>query len=361
MVPLDWSASAPLPGPLLAADPDCLRCRGGGLVPHKDRGGYIFVEGVAPFKPELAAAGEPCPICRPLVGKEELVSAEKARHSALLDEHRQWEERTGWKLVLVQTRHAAAHTLLKASEAMKVGQSLDTLAQQLQKLGGLALVPTRPETFGLVLLWEKETWTKFRAVMQTLFEPQELGDEWGLARDYNSYDHFAVPHMYESPQTIRQRPPSYGAVYLLARRQLLTLARGRKAPSFQPPNWLVEGFACYGQQMTMGDVRWFSVYDPSRAPPIGNWQQQVRRLAVEGKLALWKGLLDRHLRDFTPADYSQSLGMVAFLLHEDAGRFIDLCGQLPAAANGQEALEAAYKKPLADLEAAAQLWLARWR
>jgi hypothetical protein len=70
-------------------------------------------------------------------------------------------------------------------------------------------------------------------------------------------------------------------------------------------------------------------------------------------------MLTRELRDFVKADYPQSLGMVAFLLESEPARFMTLLELLRRRQPCQAALEEAYGRPLAELEAASVKWLLR--
>ena len=95
-----------------AGDKDCPKCRGIGLVPLEKRTPYVWVEGQPAPKPDLAVRGAPCPECSPKVEPATLVEFEQERLKAIGDSNKLWEERTGWKLLHIETRHATLHTLV---------------------------------------------------------------------------------------------------------------------------------------------------------------------------------------------------------------------------------------------------------
>jgi hypothetical protein len=187
--------------------------------------------------------------------------------------------------------------------------------------------------------------------MEGLYTPEQLGEAWGPAREYNSYDHFVTPHLYETPQSVRTRPPSCGAVFMAARRQI-NLATARQAPL-----WLAEGFAAYGDMIVHKVNRWFSVYDPQQAPPAGEWMLDARRLAGEAKLRSWKDLFKRELRDWQPNDYVQMLAVTAFLVEGEPEKFIDFARRLSRGEHEVSALEDTYSAEIEQLERRCDRWL----
>jgi len=222
--------------------------------------------------------------------------------------------------------------------------ALETLTLHLKRItGSLLLTSTRAGTLELVLLWEKSAWDQFRKVMEELYKPQQLGEAWGSAREYNAYDHFLTPHMYETPQSVRTRPPSCGATFIVARRQL-NAATDRRAPF-----WLAEGFAAYGDYTVHKVNRWYTVYDVKQVP-VGDWMTEARKLAGETKLRAWKEMMKRELRDWEPEDHIQTMAMVAFLLETEPAKFLDVVRRLKSGDDEVAALEDAYRAKRDDLE-----------
>lgn len=331
------------------SDADCPRCGGLGVIPQAGARPLVWISGQPPPRPEAFLDEQDCPACtggRPL-------SLEQARQQIQTIQQRNqlWSERTGWKVVSVATRHAAVHGQLTPSQARSVGQALETLTLHLKAVTGtLVLTPTRPATFEMFFLWERSGWDRFRSVLEKLYTHEQLGPEWAPARDYNAYDHVDIPHWYETPQSVRGRPPSCGAVFLTARR-LLVLATANRAPF-----WLREGFAAYGDYHCHGSNRWYSVYDVRRLP-AGDWMAEARRAAAEDRLRPWDEMFHRELRDWEWLDHVQTLAMTSFLLETQPARFLELVRRLRAGEALESALTAAYRRSTSELTVHCSRWL----
>ena len=195
------------------ADPDCPRCGGAGRVPLVDAKPFVWVTGT-PRPTGHAAIGEQfCPVCQSDEDAAALAVEAKAQLESALEKNKQWEDRMQGKLTCVVTRHATVHTQLTPAQARQVGLALESLTLHLKRLtGSMLLAATRPDTLELMLLWEQPAWDEFRKVMEGLYTLEQLGESWPSARLYNAYDHVSTPHMYETPQSVRSRPPSCGAV-----------------------------------------------------------------------------------------------------------------------------------------------------
>jgi hypothetical protein len=335
---------------------DCLRCNGVGLVPLADAKPFVWVEGTAAPKPETVVGEQHCPQCHPGGDPAELVAAAKERIDRALASHDQWKEQVGGKLLLVLTRHAALSTQFTPAQAKAAGQAVENLTLHLKRTAkSLALTPTRLGEYELFLLWEKPAWEKFRKVMEERYTLQQLGEGWSLARDYQSYDHVGTPHLYETPQTVRQRPITHGPVFLAGRRQI------NLAANWHAPEWLAEGFAEYGDYSVHKANRWFTVYHTSQPPPVGDWLAEARRLAAQSEFRPWEKFIRRELRDWQANDYTQALGMATFLLESEPGKFIAFLKLLASGDDAITVLEQAYRQKMEDLEQRCTKWLAARR
>jgi len=337
-----------------AADPDCHRCRGLGLVPLTNPKPYVFVEGQGAFKPDEAAVGQPCPLCQVAGDTKALAVEAERQHAAVLAEHALWEERLDEKLLLVQTRHVAIHTELKPADAKRMGEAVEEMAFRLQRAAGsLAITPTRPAGYPQMLLWGEDSWKKFREVMERHYTPEQLGDDWQNAGKGILYDHAAVAHCYLTPKTAREVPPEYFAVKLAAARQIWV------ASGLHAPPWLIEGFAGYAQHLVLRAARVFTIYAQGRGPGRPVTLKDAAQAAAAKQFRPWDKMLTRPLRDIEPADYAQSLAMVAFLMDDQPAKFVRFVALLQLGAACPAALEEAYGKSISDLEAASARWLAR--
>jgi hypothetical protein len=187
--------------------------------------------------------------------------------------------------------------------------------------------------------------------MESMYSQNQLGPNWISAHEMNAFDHVDVPHTYETPQSIKTRPPSCGAVFITARRQL-QIAADRRAPF-----WLAEGFAAYGDNVVHKLNRWFTVYQP-RQMPVGDWMIEARKLVGEKKQRPWKAMFKRELIDWETPDHIQTMSMAAFLFESEPAKFLAYLKRLRRDEEPLEALEGAYNASLDDLEARWARWAA---
>jgi hypothetical protein len=340
------TAQAEASGP----DPRCPRCSGVGRVPIAGAKPFVWLKGTPLPKPETIVDEQYCPTCQKAKAGD-LAADLRGQIDAALEKNKQWEERTGWKLGCIITRHAAVHTQLTTAQARTVGQALETLTMHLKQLtDSLLLVPTRPDTLELMMLWEKKAWDQFRKVMEDLYPREKLGPSWASAQLWNAYDHSVTPHTYETPQSIKIRPPSCGAVFIAGRRQL------NVATDWHAPFWLAEGFSGYCDNVVHKTNRWYSVYDVKQIP-VGDWLADARKLAADSKLRPWKEMMARELRDWETSDHVQTTGAVAFLIESEPAKFLRLVARLRGGEEAIAALEAAYGVVLDELEQRFSRWL----
>lgn len=330
---------------------DCPLCGGLGRVPLRDARAFAWVEPTAKPQWDALVGEQLCSQCQSSTNPNVLAEEARQQFEAALESHRRWEERTGWRLTCAITRHATLHSQLSVPQTRMAALALETLTLHLTRAtSSLGLATTRPDTFELMLLLEKSSWDAFRKVMEGLFTPEQLGESWAPARELSAYDHFSVPHLYETHQTIRARPPSCGATFIVARRQL------QRAADWKAPFWLAEGFSAYGDYLVHRQNRWYTTYAGEVVPP-GDWIASSRKLVADSRQRDWAEFLGRELRDWEPGDHVQSMSMAAFLLESEPAKFLDYLRRLGAGELQAEALESALKCGLAELEDRWVRWL----
>jgi hypothetical protein len=329
----------------------CPRCHGLGRLPLKDARPWVWLEPAATPKWDSIIDEQPCPACQTNSEKTTFASELQGQFETAQENHRRWETRTDWKLTLAVTRHATLHSQLTTAQTRNAAAALETLTLHLKRVtGSLALAATRPDTLELMLLLERPSWDKFRVCMESLYTREQLGESWAPARDLNAYDHFAIPHFYETRETIRARPPSCAVTFIVARRQLHQAAGGNA------PFWLTEGFAAYGDYVVHKVNRWYTTYAGKSVAP-GDWMKNARKRAADTQHRDWPDMLRRELRDWTDRDHYQTMSMAAFLLESEPAKFIDYLHRLATAQDSTPALETAYSATLADLESRWLRWL----
>jgi hypothetical protein len=351
-------------------DPGCAKCRGTGLVPLTKPKPFVYVEGGGPFRPADAVHAQPCPTCFPmpegakaeqapkgkafLAEKSPLAEEAAEQYEAMAIKHKEWEEKTKWKLVLVQTRHVSIHTQHQPIQARSIGMAVEAFTIHLQKkIGSLELTPTRPGTYQQMLLLGEPAWLKFRTVLESIYTQEQLGQPWQPARQFTAYDFPDIPHSYLQPERIRELPPEYQAVKFAATRQMML------ASNWKAPEWLWEGLGAYGQQAALGDVRISTVYSSDKGPKAVYSFRDAKQQAAARKLRPWPDMIGRELRDFEAGDYFQSMGMVAFLLDSEPVKFLEFLRLIKAEKECQSALEEAYGKDMNAISQASAKWLVR--
>jgi hypothetical protein len=190
--------------------------------------------------------------------------------------------------------------------------------------------------------------------MESMYSLQQLGPNWMSVRECNAYDHVEAPHMYETPQSIKTRPPSCGAVFMTARRQL------QLAADWRAPFWVTEGFSAYGDNVVHKRNRWFTVYSP-RQIPVGDWMVEARKLVGEKKQQSWKAIFKRELIDWEAPDHVQTMSMAAFLFESEPAKFLSYLKRLRNGEEPVEAMEGAYNASLSDIEERWARWVASKR
>src|SRR5438094_5164817 len=115
-------------------DPMCPRCGGVGRVPLGEAKPFVWLKGTPLPKFEAAVGEQFCPICQSAGKANALVAEAKGWVEAAIEKNKEWDERTGWKLGCVVTRHAVVHTQLTTVQNRVVGAALETLTLHLKQI-----------------------------------------------------------------------------------------------------------------------------------------------------------------------------------------------------------------------------------
>lgn len=339
-------------GQLIPGGKFCAACDGLGYVPLAKRTPYVWVEGQKLPKGAAAVPHQPCVVCEAGSPLAELALAEDKRLETATGPHLAWERDTGFSLTRVETRHAVIHCQLPAGESLKIGQAFERLHAELQKmLGSMRLSVTRPATYEIMALLEKPSYDHFRQIMEKRFTREQLGDNWALSRDAAAWDHSLLPFFYETRRTMLQRPHAHGVCFMGGRRQI------QVASGYQAPIWLYEGFAELCEFLALRANLWRSVYNQNPGPRDGDWPIQLRQAAIGKNLRPWPEQFKRELRDWDAVDYLQTFGMTAYLFSQAPKKFLAYIRLLRERRPPEEALVAAYEKPVEELDAACLKWI----
>ena len=332
---------------------NCDECGGLGVLPLKNRKPYYHIEGQAPPKAADAVPHRFCPKCQPDKKDQELVDEQTERFKTALDGHKQWEKEFGAPLTRIETRHITVHTQMPMPECIAIGQGFEAYAAHVQNLTGtMELTRTRPESYDMMCFLGQDNYEKFRTVLEKLWTIEERGPSWSQGRGIPAFDHHKLPFFYESLQTIKLRPPAHGVCFMGGRRQLYVQT------NFRASRWLAEGYAEYSEFVAMKKNLWRTVYNMNPGPESGDWVSQVRQLAAARQLRPWEEQMKRDLTDWDARDYLQTFGMVSFLVQTEPKKFLTFTRNIRTGAEETPALEGAYGKKLAQLEADGNKWIA---
>ena len=348
-------ASIATSNPLLGQEDllnNCEECAGIGFLPLKNRKPYYHIEGMPPPKAADAVPHRYCPKCQPDKKDQELVDEQTERFKTALDAHKKWEKETGFQLTRIETRHINLHAQVPALECKEIAQAFENYAAHVQNLTGtMELTRTRPENYEMMCFLNEPPYQHFRTVMEKVYTREQLGESWSVSRGSMAFDHFLLPFFYENQATLRMRPPAHGVAFMGGRRQM------SQQTKYRAPQWLSEGYAEYSEFISLKKNLWHTVYNQNPGPEPGDWVSQVRQLANAGQLRTWETQMKRELKDWDVRDYLQTFGMVTFLIQTEPKKFLSFTRRLRSGTDETEALEAAYEKKIAKLEAECTKWL----
>jgi hypothetical protein len=339
---------------LFSQDPDrnCEECGGLGFLPLKNRKPYFHVEGQAAPKPADAVPHRFCPKCQPDRKDQELVDEQTDRLKNAAAGNKQWEKEAGYPLTRVESRHVTVHAQVPLPECIQIGQGFENYAAYVQNLTGtMELTRTSPANYEMICLLGQEKYEHFRTVLEKLWSVEERGPAWSQSRGIAAFDHEKLPFFYETLPTLKQRPPVHGVCFMGGRRQL------NIATNFRASRWLAEGYAEFSEFVSLKRNLWRTIYNMNPGPEPGDWVSQVRQLAMNKQLRPWEEQIKRDLSEWDARDYLQTFGMVAFLLQTEPKKFLSFTRKLRAGTEEQQALEEAYEKSLAKLDADCTKWL----
>ncbi|MCZ7645558.1 MAG: hypothetical protein M5U26_09780 [Planctomycetota bacterium] len=257
--------------------------------------------------------------------------------------HESWEKMTSLELVRVDTHHVTVHARLTEALARGVGQKLEDLTGLLQRdTRSVALTQTRPDTHELVILWDDIDYNK----LIDAFEKQQPGEHWKLAR-------MATGGMsrYTGYFNARQGlPPGPEHMALFQFGKLLIL----EATDGKAPAWLNEGFAALGENMVTHQNLCYSFrYEPNAVKFGENWNQDIRKFAMESKLKTWDLIFPLDLVGMSSLDYLTCYSMVSYLYKASPAMFLKLVDNIRNGMDSKTAVEKAYGRPLKDIQ---QMW-----
>jgi hypothetical protein len=303
------------------------------------------MEGDRPPDPAAAAPWRACPKCRLNADPKILVDAEAARLANVGARNAYWEQQLGLRLQWGETRHVTIHAELTPAATRNVLVQLDRLAARLQAdKKCTVLTPARPDTHEIVILWDAPSYDKMINVMAQ----QNPGQDWELARKAMGVRMRTLSFF--SAKRGTPTPPEHMALFQFA--QMLM----DEATETRAPGWLREGFAAYCENLILQKNLCYSfAYEANQVKFGPNWNAEIRKHAQQGKLKTWAQVFQLDLIGMKALDYLTCYSVVLFL-NQDHDRFVKFVQNVRDVMDINPAMEQAYGKKPAELEA---LW-ARW-
>lgn len=330
------------------ATADCDQCRTLGVVPLTKPQPYVWLEGTPVPQGKQAVREQFCPRCKPDADNAVLAAAEDARLKTAIDAHLQWEKKTNWPLVRVETRHIAIHSQLPPQDTARVGLAIETMTQHIQQLtGSVELTPTTPANCDMIITWQKPNYLQLVDVFKNdpVYGPARP-DGWSLVRDVSGTWVKEVIFYMARPEG---PPPEHQAVSLLSSYQI------RSATSYRDPSWLNVGYSAYCENATLHANRCNTLeYALNNLQIDPDWSLSVRRLAAAGGLKTWADMFPKLLRDYQAEDHLTAYAMVAFLIEYQPRKFLDFVKEIKGGLGAEEALEKAYGEKVPQLQ---QRWV----
>jgi len=229
--------------------------------------------------------------------------------------------------------------------------ALEMMTQHLQALTkSMELTLTRPDDYEMIIIWEKQNYARFLALMEPEWMPK-VGNNWSILKQVSGSTIGNVSFFRQlqagSP------PPAHGAVNAAGRQQIVRATGGRA------PVWLREGFASYCENAVLKKNLVHSIdYEIAKLQLNPDWSIEMRRLAAFNKLQSWKNMFILELRDYQAPEYVTSFSMVAYLILSEPVKFLDLARAIGQGKESEAALTEVYGKSVDRLQAAWLHWLA---
>ena len=326
---------APPPGPV------CAQCYSTGYVPLANWRPYAHLFGEGVPDPMQSVPWQYCPKCQKGKENKELLLAEADRLQQALAANRLWDEIGGKdiKFLHFDTHHLTLHCQLPTDLAKKLAATMEKLVQQLEMAThSILLTQTRPTLHELVVTWDDASYN----IIITALEKKSPGGDWNLSRKAKGFTGRDLS-VYNAEKGVGGGPESM-AIHSFSK-MLMHKACGGKCP-----DWLNEGFAAYCENRITGKNLCISFsYEKNDVKYSDNWNQEIRKYAVQGKLKTWDTVFMSSLIGQKAIDYLTFYSMVCFLM-TDPQKFCLMVTELRDGADSAKAIEKAYGLPVKDLQ-----------
>lgn len=331
--------------------PDCPLCKGTGILPLLLYKPYIKFEGEAPPKPEYPAVWKYCDKCRagidPKTAAAEISADLKERQERARGKQKDFEDKVGKKLVHFETPFVSVHSMLAPAVNRKVADALEKCVGLLQTNSkSFVLVQTRADEDDIVFIGDDATYGAY--IDKTMTNSDAANRD--LAKKTTG---FHTPNVNSINMGKSAVPAENRAVFALGG-LLMDTAADRKAKS-----WLAEGFASYCENATLGMNTTYTIaYEVNTGVKFSkNWNDDLKKLAKDGKLKPWDEIFNISLEHLTAQQYLHCYGMVSFLVKFDPQRFDKFILKIKEGEESGPAIEKVYGRKLKEIQTVWVQWI----
>ena len=323
-------------------NPLCPSCKGMGILPNLPYKPYTKVDGQASSSPDFAPPWKYCDKCQKSMDVKLISEDMKQRQQQAL-EHKQFEQFAGKPLAAIETPFVAIHSQLPVATNKLVANTLEKCVGILQANSkSMVLVTTRPDTDDIIMLADQGTYDAYidKAMVQNDAESRNLSKKSSGVSAYHV-------HMFRlvSPGA----PPESRAVFGFGQMLMRSTTDNKAKP------WLVEGFAAYCENATLGTNQNYTfTYEKNEVKFEKNWNEQMRKSVKEGKMKQWLEIFNIDLSHMKPFEYLSCYSIVSCLIKIDPIRFDKFVQLVRDGEDTGPAIEKAYGRKIADLQT---LWL----
>ena len=348
--PTEPQTIAPVPKP-----PDCKRCMGVGYVPVPTLVPYVYMHGERPPNPQRMIPWLYCKECMKDRDNKELSALEAERFARSMENNKKWDTLLApqkIKLVHVETRHVLLHCELPPTLAKQVGAMMDKLTTLLQKRSrSVMLTQTRPDTHEIVILSSNSSYNK----LITLLEKASPGNDMSMMRDSSGFSMGKTAVFNAAGPGGGPPQPMAMAIHQFSK-MLIGTACGGKAPP-----WLMQGFASHCEnQLTRRNLCYTFSYELNDVQFGENWNQDIRKFALKGKLKKWEYIFPIDLIGLKALDYLTCYSMINFFMG-DPTRFVKMVAEIRDGAESAAAIEKSYGRKIKDLQVMWANWAVQQR
>jgi hypothetical protein len=315
-------------------DPACPICKGLGILPNLPYKPHIWQAGV-PLTPGVPPPWKYCDRCQKHNDPKNIVEMIKLANNRTLQTNKENVQQSGVELELLTTPFVSIHTNLPPDNRLRVAEAFEKVSTVLLETSkSMWLAGSRPDQDHCYIFKDIDSYQNYITKM--------FGEK---VAPYQNKTGFNTQHL----DIARDCPDSQYAYQMS-----LLMIMG--ATNQRAPFWLLEGLSSYCESKAFGTEN----YGHGRLEGYrGKRSQHVKDFANNGKLAAWEHLFTLKMSSTSQTESLQCMSAVRCLIELDPTRLDYLMQNIKNGDDSTTAIEKAYGRKLAELEAYWQWWVLR--